>query len=88
MSDHLHAAAWLDIGDTVVVRLDAPGNVMLLDDQAYSRYLEGREFRYHGGWVSQPQISLWVPRQGLWHVVVDLGGGEGKIAASVQVMRG
>ena len=88
MSDHLHAAAWLDIGDTVVVRLDAPANVMLLSDDAYRDYGAGRAFRYHGGWVSQPQITLWAPEPGMWHVVVDLGGADGRVAAGVEVLRG
>lgn len=88
MSDHLHSVTWLDVGDTVSVRLDAPANVMLLDDGAYLAYSEGRAFRYLGGWVSQSQITLWPPRAGVWHVVVDLGDDEGRVSADVKVLRG
>lgn len=88
MSDHLHAAAWLDPGDTVSVRLDEPANVMLLEDDEYRSYVAGKPFRYLGGWVRQDQITLWPPRQGRWHVVVDLGGAPGRVSASVQVLKG
>ena len=88
MSDHLHAAAWLDLGDTISVRLDEPANVMLLDDDAYASYKEDRAFRYLGGWVRERQITLWPPKPGHWHVVVDLGGAIGRVSASVQVLRG
>ena len=88
MSDHLHTAAWLDLGDTVSVRLNKPANVMLISDEAYSDYTANEGFHYLGGWVSDTQITLWPPRPGLWHVVVDLGGNEGRVSASVQVLRG
>lgn len=88
MSDHLHSAAWLDEGDTISVQLGAPANVMLLDDAAYGDYTAGRPFAYLGGWVTQDQITLWPPRDGLWHVVVDSGGQEGRLSASVKVLRG
>lgn len=88
MSEHLHAAVWLDLGDTVSVRLEGPANVMLLDDDAYRSYQADRAFRYLGGWVSDKQLTLWPPKPGLWHVVVDLGGAQGRVAASVQVLRG
>lgn len=88
MSDHLHTAAWLDLGDTISVRLDEPANVMLLTDDAYREYKEGRTFKYQGGWVSETQLTMWPPKPGLWHVVVDLGGSPGRVSASVQVLRG
>jgi hypothetical protein len=88
LSDHLHAAAWLEFGDTISVRLTEPANVMLLDDDAYHAYKDEKSFKYLGGWVSQDQLTLWPPHPGLWHVVVDLGGQEGKVGASVQVLRG
>jgi hypothetical protein len=88
VSDHLHAAAWLDLGDTVSVRLDEPANVMLITDDAYAEYKAGRTFKYLGGWVTDSQLTLWPPKPGLWHVVVDLGGRQGRVSASVQVLRG
>ncbi len=87
-TDHLHAANWLEAGDTVSVRLDEPANVMLLDDEAHAAYEAGQPFRYLGGWVTRDQITLWPPRPGRWHVVVDLGGATGRVRASVDVMRG
>jgi len=87
-TDHLHAEARLEPGDTVHVRLDAPANVMLLDDASYDAFEKGERFAYLGGWVTQRGITLWPPREGHWHVVVDLGDEPGQVSASVQVMRG
>jgi hypothetical protein len=85
---HLHAQAVLEVGDTVAVRLDSPANVMLMDDAAFAAYERGDSFRYLGGWVGQDLITLWPPRAGNWHVVVDLGDrAEGKVSASVQIIR-
>ena len=86
--DHLHAQAWLEPGDTIHVRLDAPGNVLLLDDLSHASYLRGEDFSYAGGWVKKEQITFWPPRAGSWHVVIDQAGAEGRVSASVQILRG
>jgi hypothetical protein len=85
--DHLHTQADLDFGDTIAVRLDSPANVMLIDDASFAAYERREPFRYLGGWVSEPMITLWPPRPGHWHVVIDLGDREGRVSASVQIIR-
>lgn len=86
--EHLHAQAWLEPGDTVHVRLDSPANVLLMDDASYAGYIAGSPFTYFGGWVTRPAVTLWPPRAGSWHVLIDLAGAEGRVSASVQVLRG
>src|SRR6185295_5673627 len=49
MEPCLHARMFLDFDDEVVVTLDAPANVMLLDDSSFRDYSEGRSFDYVGG---------------------------------------
>lgn len=86
--DHMHAQAWLEPGDTIHVRLDAPGNVLLMDDVGHGAYLRGESFSYIGGWVKKDRITFWPPHPGSWHVVIDQSDEEGRISASVQIMRG
>ena len=86
--DHLHAQAWLEPGDTIHVQLDAPANVLLMDDFGHACYLRGEAFSYIGGWVTKSRMTLWPPRPGSWHVVVDQAGEGGKVSASVQILRG
>ena len=70
----------------VLVTLDRQANVMLLDDVSFDAYRTGRGFRYYGGWASRSPVRLRTPRNGDWHVVVDLGGGSGTIRASVRIL--
>jgi hypothetical protein len=70
------------------VRLDSPANVLLMTDEAYAAYAAGAPFTYLGGWVTRDAVTLWPPRAGSWHVVVDLAGATGRVSASVQVIRG
>ncbi|NQT11998.1 MAG: DUF1883 domain-containing protein [Planctomycetes bacterium] len=52
----------------------------------FSAYRQGRQFRYHGGWMMKSAVRLMPPHQGHWHVVVDLGGNSGTIRASIRIM--
>ena len=85
--DFLHAEFQGGERHLAVVSLTGPANVMLLDDVSFAAYVEGRPFRYHGGWASGSPVRLRPPRYGTWHVVVDLGGGSGTVRASVHVVR-
>lgn len=72
--------------DVVEVALDRQANVLLLDDSNYDSYRDGRSFRYHGGHAERSPIRLVPPRFTHWHVVVDLGGGAGRVRAGVRVI--
>ena len=60
----------------------------MMDDAAYRSYGRNEPFAYAGGWVAKDQVTLWPPQAGSWHVVIDLGGKEGRVSASVQIIRG
>jgi hypothetical protein len=78
---HLHAST------VVEVTLRGSGaNVMLLDDLNLSHYRRGDRFEYFGGLATLSPVTLTVPRTGSWNVVVDLGGGAGRVDASVRVL--
>jgi hypothetical protein len=80
----------LDAGpdDVVEVTLDRRANVQLMDDSNFENYQNGREFHYFGGYAKESPIRLQPPRQGRWHLVIDLGGGAGTVKAAVQTLQG
>ncbi|MDB4954681.1 MAG: hypothetical protein JWO36_2250 [Myxococcales bacterium] len=77
-----------DAGDVVVVELSRAANVRLLDSSNFSRYRHGQRHEYIGGLARVSPVRLSVPRDGHWHLVVDLGGYAGNVRASVSVIRG
>lgn len=73
-------------GSVVEVVIDTQANVMLLDDSNYNAYQSGRRFTLYGGWYARSPARISAPRAGRWNAVVDLGGGAGRINASVNVL--
>ncbi len=73
-------------GDLIEVTKDNPANVQLLDPENYEKYRNGQEFRYHGGYATSSSVRLKPPHPGKWHVVVDLGGGPGRVRAYAQLL--
>ena len=86
--DHLNYEFNAALGDTAEVALDRAANVMLMDSSNYMNYRSKKKFQYYGGHVQQSPFQLTIPRDGLWHVVVDLGGGPGQVRASVSLLSG
>ncbi|MFL5845287.1 MAG: DUF1883 domain-containing protein [Solirubrobacteraceae bacterium] len=73
-------------GSTVVVTLRGnAANVRLLDSSNFSSYRAGRQHRYYGGLAQRSPVHLSVPRDGHWHVAIDLQGLGGQVRSSVQV---
>lgn len=73
-------------GEIVVVTLQGDSmNVRLLDSTNLSQYKRGKKHRYHGGHVTRSPYRVAIPRSGHWHLVVDRGGLQGRVRASVQV---
>ena len=84
--DFLHKEFDLSAGDIVEVTLDHAANVQLLDPSNYQAYRSGRQYRYHGGYVTASPFRLEAPQPGHWHLVIDLGGNAGTVRASVRVL--
>ena len=71
--------------DVLEVTLQGRANVLLLDDENYEKYKAGyRHTATQGGWAKVSPVHFVPPRQGHWHVVIDLGGYPGKVTASVR----
>lgn len=87
--DFLHREFDLKDGDLVEVALAGnAANVFLLDTGNYMNYREGKPYKYHGGYVRTSPYRIQPPAPGKWHLVVDLGGGPGKVQASGSVISG
>lgn len=76
----------LKAGDVVEVTLDHAANVQLLDTFNFEKYRNGQPYRYHGGYATESPFRIPVPQEGIWHLVVDLGGAAGAVRASVKVL--
>ena len=85
--DFLHTDFTGGPHDVAVVTLSNQANVLLLDESNFSAYRQGRSFSYHGGWATQSPVRLSPPRQGRWHVVVDLGGRGGNVRARINILK-
>jgi hypothetical protein len=85
--EFLHYDVWTQGQDAIEVALSGnAANVLLLDDSNFQNYKSRRQFNYHGGFFKQSPVVLRAPGAGHWHVVIDLGGGAGRVSASVRVL--
>lgn len=81
--------AYRDLGEQpggTTVRIGLQGsaaNVLLLDPRNFARYRAGQSFNYYGGLSTRTPVSLQIPHDGHWHLVVDLGGHRGRVRAHV-----
>ena len=82
----LHKEFDLTAGDVLEVTLDNAANVQLLDPSNYQNYRDGRQYHYHGGYVTASPFQITPPQAGHWHLVIDLGGNAGKVSASVRIL--
>ncbi|MBK5956684.1 hypothetical protein CCR97_00330 [Rhodoplanes elegans] len=73
-------------GEVVEVNLSNAANVKLMDSSNFSNYRRGGRHEYFGGHVTRSPFRLEVPREGHWHVAVDLGGYAGSVRAGVRVL--
>lgn len=84
--NHLHQEFDAGPDGTIVVTLDHPANVQLMDSANYKNYQMGQPFRYHGGYATKSPVRLVPPSRGTWHLVIDLGGGPGAVRASSRLV--
>jgi hypothetical protein len=85
--EYLHREFDLADGDIVEVTLAGnAANVQLLDDDNFQKYQQGKPYHYEGGYARTSPYRIPVPRPGRWHLVVDLGGGAGRVQASSRVI--
>jgi hypothetical protein len=87
--EYLHNEFELGTGDIVEVTLAGnAANVLLLDDANFQNYQQGKPYSYYGGYARTSPFCIQAPGPGRWHLVVDLGGGAGRVRASSRVISG
>lgn len=73
-------------GDNVTINLrGSAANVRLIDSTNFAAYRARRSHTGHGGYATASPVRLQIPRDGFWHVVIDLGGRGGHVEATVKV---
>ena len=84
---YLHTSIRVKRGKVLRVLFDQPTKVMILSDLEYKNYQNHRTFTYYGGYSEEESFEIEVPRDGVWHVVVELGSyfNPKSVNASVQI---
>ena len=85
--DFLHRRELLNQGDVVLVNCSHQCNVILLDDDNFSKYRSGQRFKYFGGFQKILPAKIIAPKQGYWTVVLDLGGASGTVSHSIRIIK-
>ena len=77
----------LETGCVIEVTLEgSAANVQLLEHGSYENFLAGKkEYRYIGGLVKKSPVRLRVPKDGRWHITVDLRGLAGTVKSSIRL---
>ena len=77
----------LSRGTTIEVTLRGnAANVRLLDSSNFQKYKAGRKHQGYGGLVSRSPAHLTTPRNGHWHVTVDMQGLRGQVRSSIRIL--
>jgi hypothetical protein len=85
--EYLHKEFDLAEGDVVEVTLAGnAANVLLLDPNNFQNYRQGKPCTYAGGYARTTPVRIQAPHEGRWHLVIDLGGGAGRVSASSRVI--
>jgi hypothetical protein len=59
-------------------------NVRLMDSSNLAAYKNRRNHRYHGGLAKSSPVDFVIPRNGHWHVTVDMAGLRGTTRSSIE----
>ncbi|MDR2897985.1 MAG: DUF1883 domain-containing protein [Spirochaetaceae bacterium] len=86
--NYLHNEVYLTTDDVVTVSIDDAANVRLFDTVNYTRFRKGSaNCDCIGGRAERSPVRLSPSYNGIWHIVVDLGGKSGEVKASIEVVR-
>jgi hypothetical protein len=83
--EFIHAREYLASNQHVRVDCDTECNVMLTDDNNFSRFKRGESYTYYGGFFKKFPAILKPPHAGSWNITLDLGGATASIRYSITV---
>jgi len=84
---YLHYQLYIGKQEVIQATLQQQSHLRILDDKNYMLYRQGDQYRYHGGMATGSPAVIKPPQPGEWHLVIDLGGLEGEISATVHVIK-
>jgi hypothetical protein len=70
-------------GQVATVQVRERANVMLMDQNNFTRYHRQQRCTFHGAQALTSPVELPVPHAGHWHAVLDLGGAAGVIHSNL-----
>ncbi|WP_421579513.1 DUF1883 domain-containing protein [Shinella sp. M31] len=73
-------------GTVVEITLSAVANVRLMSHANFDLFKNARQHKFLGGVAKQSPIRLTIPKNGHWHVVVDMEGHPGKAQSSIKIV--
>ena len=86
--NHLHTYLYLEGNGFIQVSLDSPGNVYLMKDTEYKKYVSGEEFKAMGGMVRARKKVIRAPQQGNWHLVIDNNKAQESMNVAINITNG
>ncbi len=84
---YLHYQVEVGKFDLVQVKLNMQAFLRLMGDEDYEKYRFGDEYHFHGGMATVSPANIQAPHKGSWHLVIDLGGKEGDLKATVNILK-
>ncbi len=75
----------LNAGSFVELKMDMSANVRIMTQDAFEKYKLKDDHQYIGGYVKFTPYTVKIPGTAHWFIVVDRGGREGKVSATVSV---
>lgn len=87
--DFLHQREHLNKDDIVEVDCSHQCNIVLLNDNNFTKYKNGKTYTHHGGggFFKKLPARLQTPSTGYWNIVLDISGGAANIKHSVTIIR-
>lgn len=84
---YLHFELHIAKGEVIQATLQQQSYLRLMDTTNYGKYRSGDQYSYHGGQALGSPAVIKPTNPGDWHLVIDLGGVDGEVKASVHIVK-
>ena len=84
---YLHFELTLAQNEIIQATIQQQSYLRIMDNENYANYRRGDQYRYHGGVATGSPAVIKPPMAGQWHLVIDLGGAEGEVTATVHIIK-